>query len=64
MRNENKFLVTWVEDNGFTRGQATKTRAEADKLFDFVTVINAPPAQYAEIRRIGSVVKHFQGPVQ
>jgi len=56
MVNEQKFLVTWIEAIGFIRGQATKTREEADRLFEHV---KSTDAQYCEIRRIGSLVAKF-----
>lgn len=56
MINENKFLVTWIEASGNVRGQATKLRADADRMFNHVCECGA---QYAEIRKLGSVVKDF-----
>lgn len=57
MKNDNKFLVTWVEQEGMTRGQATKTREEAERLFTHLTTNTEP--QFVEIRRIGSLVRHY-----
>ena len=57
MRNEQKFLVTWIEDNGFIRGQTAKTSEEAWRCFDHVTKNTNP--QYAEIRHIGARITSF-----
>ncbi len=45
--NENRFLVTWRDAEGNVRGQATKLKEDAKRLFDFA-VENG--AQYAEVR--------------
>jgi len=58
--NQNKYLVTAVEANGFVRGQATKSIEEAKKLFDHFK--ENTDCQFAEIRRIGSQVEFFQAP--
>ncbi|MDE2019931.1 MAG: hypothetical protein KGJ13_06335 [Patescibacteria group bacterium] len=56
MKNANKYLVTWIEGNGFIRGQATQSRAEADRLFEHVATTDA---SYCEVARIGPRVRHF-----
>lgn len=61
MKNTNKFLVTWVEGNGFIRGQATKTAEEADRMFSHIT--SGTDASYAEVRKIGPLVKHWSRPI-
>lgn len=56
--NEQKFLITWIEHSGFIRGQATKTKGDADRIFDTICASDPPP-QYAEIRRIGNLYRKF-----
>lgn len=59
--NENKFLVTWVDSAGNIRGQATKIKTDAKRMFDFVI---EQGAQWAEVRKIGSVVYFHEIPPQ
>jgi len=55
-----KFLVSWIEDPNFTRGQTCQDKEEADRLYDHVKDLLT--TRYAEIRRIGEKLKHYSRP--
>lgn len=56
-----KFLVSWTEANGFTRGQTCAEAEDANRLYQHVKDTDAV---YGEIRRIGSITEKFsRGPV-
>lgn len=56
--NEQEFLVTWIEAEGLVRGQATKTKADAQRLYDHLCTT---PAPYIEVRKIGPIVTGADG---
>lgn len=63
MRNDNKFLVTCVEAEGLIRGQATKTEADALKLYEHFTGLNPAP-QYVEVRKLSGFLFHNGKPLR
>ncbi|MDE2019739.1 MAG: hypothetical protein KGJ13_05345 [Patescibacteria group bacterium] len=54
MKNENKFLVTWIDDDGAIFGQAARDEDNAARMFDHL--VNCGH-KYVEVRRIGPIAK-------
>lgn len=55
--NQMRFLVTWIDKDGNPRGQTTKTKPDAVRMYEWIC---GGDARYAEIRKLGPIERSWE----